>query len=515
MRYPDDPLIALNHAWVAHYMQNWPEAAKRWERVRALMPDVIEAYVKAAHALRMAGEVEAAEAVILNGTARFPENTELLLSFAWLATYQQQWQKAAERWRIVRLKLPQEHVAYLCEGKALMRLRKREEAERIFLEGSEKFPLDADLMAEAARTAMALHRKDMALVRWAKAFELAPQLHYVQLGYGEALGAATRYAEAEEILSALLVASPHDLATWMANARLSGERGDWQEALLRWQAIREKFADNQAVFGALNSAAMNALLSDRADIASALEALAGGSFKHRAPADAVIGDADMEAARQLPKRDLLMLFESLGDNCEFGIVQRNFGAEPLSLLRWTSTLPDILATALRNNLDGVGLPENTRIFEDHDYRTKDTRYGMIMHTFITPDQATPEQLFPKFCKRLQYLKGKLLDDLRTAEKIFVYKAVRAVSDADVTSLWQAIRSFGDNTLLVARIADAEHPPGSVRVVDEGFLMGYFDRTSTTDPSFDVWLEICHRAYAIWQNGKAKPGNGQVLRSAAE
>src|SRR5436305_104536 len=32
--------------------------------------------------------------------------------------------------------------------------------------------------------------------------------------------------------------------------------------------------------------------------------------------------------------DLATRFESLGDNCEFGILQRLEGAEPLGLLRW-------------------------------------------------------------------------------------------------------------------------------------------------------------------------------------
>jgi len=32
--------------------------------------------------------------------------------------------------------------------------------------------------------------------------------------------------------------------------------------------------------------------------------------------------------------DLVQRFESLGDNCEFGMVQRYAGAEPLSLFRF-------------------------------------------------------------------------------------------------------------------------------------------------------------------------------------
>jgi hypothetical protein len=185
-------------------------------------------------------------------------------------------------------------------------------------------------------------------------------------------------------------------------------------------------------------------------------------------------------------------------------VQRHFGAEPLSLLRWTATDPDLLAEALNNQLDGVGLPENTRIVLDSDYRTKDTRYSMLMHTFILPSQATPEELLPKFCRRLQYLRLKLLDDLRTAEKIFLYKAVEPLTDMQIMPLWRAVSAYGPNTLVVARIADAAHAAGTVRLVEPGLIVGYFDRTSTTDPSYDIWLAICRCSYVLWQAARAVP-----------
>ena len=39
---------------------------------------------------------------------------------------------------------------------------------------------------------------------------------------------------------------------------------------------------------------------------------------------------------------LLNSFESLGDNCEFGFVQRKFGTEPAGLLRWAIASPAAL-----------------------------------------------------------------------------------------------------------------------------------------------------------------------------
>jgi hypothetical protein len=51
--------------------------------------------------------------------------------------------------------------------------------------------------------------------------------------------------------------------------------------------------------------------------------------------------------------------ESLDDSCEFGMVQRRFGAEPLALPRWTDTPPDLLAAAFRARLKGVDEPQFT------------------------------------------------------------------------------------------------------------------------------------------------------------
>ena len=93
---------------------------------------------------------------------------------------------------------------------------------------------------------------------------------------------------------------------------------------------------------------------------------------HRVPA----GD---DAALGLSERDLAMRFESLGGTghgCEFGLFQRHFGAEPLGLLRWADLSHHLLTRALESRFDGVGLPENTIVFNpagSDEWWTKDTR----------------------------------------------------------------------------------------------------------------------------------------------
>jgi tetratricopeptide (TPR) repeat protein len=499
-RFPADPALLINDAWTAHHARNWAEAAKRWESFRAHSPGVKLGYVQGAVALRERGDLPAAEALLADAFRCFPDDGELLTSYAAMASQARNWTQAARRWRWVRIQFPDHRVAYLLEVRALIRLKAFEEAELVTLAALKRCPDDGELTLEAARCATQLRRHAVALERWEQAFRLASHIPSAGIGYAEALAQAGEAARADAILTELSERFSKDAATMIAYARLAVERGDWAAAETRWRAAHQDHSDNRAFAAAANEAAMKALLSEQPELARMLSHLAGTNLV--LPVQSERGAH--HAPPEIEPRELLMQFESLGYNCEFGILQRRFGAEPLSLLRWTATGPDLLVDALNNQLDGVGLPENTRLYVDGDYRTRDTRYFMLMHTFILPTQTTPEELLPKICKRLQYLRGKLLDDLRAAEKIFIYKAVEPLTDAQIMPLWRAVSAYGPNTLVVARIADAAHAPGTVRVVEPGLIVGYFDRTSTTDPSVDIWLSICRRAHALWQAGRAAP-----------
>lgn len=50
---------------------------------------------------------------------------------------------------------------------------------------------------------------------------------------------------------------------------------------------------------------------------------------------------------------LVARFESLGDNCEFGFVQRRSGVEDGGLLRWAVSPPEALLKAIRSRFSGV------------------------------------------------------------------------------------------------------------------------------------------------------------------
>jgi len=128
----------------------------------------------------------------------------------------------------------------------------------------------------------------------------------------------------------------------------------------------------------------------------------------------------------LTDRALVMCFESLGGSghgCEFGLFQRHFDAEPLGLLRWADLSQDLLIKALETRFEGVGLPENTIVFQpDHsdEWWTRDSRFWMAMRSFVKVAEVDQERMTKQVCRRLQFLRQKLIEDLEAGEKIFVY-----------------------------------------------------------------------------------------------
>jgi hypothetical protein len=231
------------------------------------------------------------------------------------------------------------------------------------------------------------------------------------------------------------------------------------------------------------------------------------------PSDAMLGadgpvPVDIAAvmrADQMPLNQLMLQFESLGQNCEFGLVQRRCQAEPLGLLRFASApLPKLLA-ALDAGFAGMGGAGSIRVelsANGREFMVTDTAYDIVYHAWVDVGQMTPQDLHQREMRRVPLLVRKLLEDLAAGEKIFVFKGMGAVADEVVFPLVASLRRYGPNVLLFVTLADAEHSAGTVEVKAPGFLVGYLDRFAPGQDAHDFelaqWVSVCRGAYRLAQ-----------------
>ena len=65
-----------------------------------------------------------------------------------------------------------------------------------------------------------------------------------------------------------------------------------------------------------------------------------------------------------------------------------------------------------------------------------------MHTFLLrAGHVDADDVYKKMCRRIVYLRGKLLEDLAAAEKIFVYRSPTIDADG-LRRLHRALRAHG-------------------------------------------------------------------------
>ena len=201
---------------------------------------------------------------------------------------------------------------------------------------------------------------------------------------------------------------------------------------------------------------------------------------------------------------LAMQFESLGENCEFGLMQRRCDAEPLGLLRFSSTFLRNLIRGLDAGFEGLGATEDIEPRLEGDGRKEfmvhEKCYGLVYHTFVYEGERSAWLMREQEAARLKFLRRKFMEELAVSDKIFVYKCNMPVSEAEILALHMALNAHGNNTLLWVAPAEKDRPAGTVEVARRGLLKGYIDRfapdNNAHDFSFEGWLRVCANAYLL-------------------
>jgi tetratricopeptide (TPR) repeat protein len=512
-RYPQNEAIATEWVRLAHSAGNWFEAACRCERMRAHQPLVPFGYYFGAACLRKAQRLEEAGELIKQAYSRFGQLPEMLIAHAELAHVRRNFDEATSLWE--RLRNEHGRAEGFIAGVASLRENRRyEDANALALICIERYPRNLGAWLEYASVAVARADWGEAAYRWERVRCVFPNITAGYVHGSTALVELGRLTEADELLTLAVGKAPKTRALLIRYAELAGRRNDWVAALDRWTKA-QFFFPNDGVIGQRILQARVRLLECDPDAAATAEAAIP------------VGRLDLGIAAGLPQmtddgipmRDIMISFESLGAGklgCEFGGMQRAFGAEPLGLLRWTSVAPAHLMAALEARFDGVGSPEFTEVISlDHpgrsEYWTKDKRFGMASHTFMDATAITPDKMLNQSCRRLSYLKNKLLDDLQNGTKIFVYKEMfgRPLSEREVDRFHSAMQAFGRNYLLYVRYTDSLHANATVEELRPGLMVGYMDdflvakdgsllTGEAAKPVVSSWATLCVKAYKLWK-----------------
>jgi hypothetical protein len=212
--------------------------------------------------------------------------------------------------------------------------------------------------------------------------------------------------------------------------------------------------------------------------------------------------ASSEVLDKMPLKDLAMRFESLGESCEFGLFQRRCGAEPLGLLRFASSPLPRLVAALEECFDDIGRVDlvEVELAQEREYLVLDKKYGFRYHPWVLVGEADAEEIRERECRRLPFLKTKLIEDLELAEKIFVFKGMGPQAETDILRLFSAVRRYGPSTLFWVELQDNHNPAGTVKELIPGLFKGYIDRPAPAenihDLPFECWIDLCRTVYRL-------------------
>ncbi|MBV9840478.1 MAG: hypothetical protein JOY99_02900 [Sphingomonadaceae bacterium] len=203
--------------------------------------------------------------------------------------------------------------------------------------------------------------------------------------------------------------------------------------------------------------------------------------------------------------ELLDHFESIGDSCEFGALQKLNGVDQMALFKWTEVPLACLAELIDADLAGVDAAENfdVRLEERRDapfeYMIDHRLLQSPMHTFVKEGRFTAEEVKERERRRLAILRRKFLEDAAAARRIYVYRSLAPRDVGDVANVLRALRRLGPNRLLFVRPPDAEIAAAEVRIEAPGFAIGALDDLAIYEASTAIrstmWPHLLRRALA--------------------
>jgi tetratricopeptide (TPR) repeat protein len=393
-------------------------------------------------------------------------------------------EKALRLWSDGRRAHPTVAAGYLEASKALRKATRLDEAEAVVNEALQsRCPAQFQIRVEHARVAEARGDKEVALRRWQVVAGTFPNEAVGTAGIVRSLLKLDRADDAERAIEAAGSQLENDAELARLAAKVAAARQDWPNALRRWELALSRYSDDRVAWRGRGAALWQIAMAHSED---------GTTPPH--------GIVDVGHVDDPEAYELLMNFESLGDNCEFGLLQRRFGAEPLGLLRWTSVRPLVLLQLLETQFEGLAEPENVILLRTPagEHWVKDTAFDLNFHTFQTNNIDDTEKFLAKQLARLRWLRDKMLADLKDGTKMFVYKSDTPLPEPLLERIARALHGYGGARLFYVEQAQAGAPAGTVVPCAGGALRGALSAVSQAgteiwDIEFAEWLKICDLA----------------------
>lgn len=207
----------------------------------------------------------------------------------------------------------------------------------------------------------------------------------------------------------------------------------------------------------------------------------------------------MTSLTDTPMSELVTMFESIGNNCEFGIVQRHHAYDPPGLFRNVGFLnPDSIINAIDSNLDQMFDAEKFEFVLPEgwpDWRLDCQIHGFGFHTAIP---ASIERGSAEWLKKTEqsvaafrFLKRRFQSDLSSGEKTFIFRFIDELPASVIERLYQAIRKHGPGWLLYVK-EDRQKTSALVETIHDGLLVSSITKLSNENPpqiDFAAWAEI--------------------------
>ena len=154
--------------------------------------------------------------------------------------------EALNRWALVREKFPNHHAGYSRAARACMDLNDYPQAESLCRQGMEKAPQAIEPLINYAEVSMRQEDFMESLNRWTLVQEKFPNHHAGYSRAARALMELHKYDEAENLCIHGIKNAPQYIDPMINYAEISMLKKDFEEALSRWTAVREKFPNHHS-----------------------------------------------------------------------------------------------------------------------------------------------------------------------------------------------------------------------------------------------------------------------------